>query len=273
MENPKISPTAVEMELEVSENSNRKQTKQPVSIPFVWEEKPGTPKKDWKPIKQTTVNPVIPPPVKFVVSIPFKWEEKPGKPLLCFSRLPPEAEIHFPSEKLVALELPPADSRNNNEGIQDRVFESAIEAGGYETPSSPVSATDSSRSSYATGTTSLVGAPFLECLFPLLSPDSGFLEKLGCSEKSTIYTPRKVPSRDFDRESNCSVAVRPPQTLGELIMMSRRGSYRRKAVQMRRQKLSMESIKNRAIGCCIFGINRLQGLQQKWKRHLRLKLM
>ncbi|GFY84339.1 hydroxyproline-rich glycoprotein family protein [Actinidia rufa] len=167
MENPEISPTVVEMELEVSENSNRKQAKQPVSIPFVWEEKPGTPKKDWKPCNQT-VNPVVPTPAKFVASIPFKWEEKPGKPLPCFSRPLPEAEIHFPIEKLFALESPPADSRNNNEDKQDRGFELEIEACSYETHSSPVSASDSSRSSYATGTTSIVGAPFLECLFPLL---------------------------------------------------------------------------------------------------------
>ncbi|KAA8539838.1 hypothetical protein F0562_026530 [Nyssa sinensis] len=147
-------------------------------------------------------------------------------------------------------------------------------SGQLQTPSSPASETDSSTSSYATGTTSLVGVSFLERLFPLLSPDSSFLDKVGCSEKISSQIPLKLQSKDFDHESNCSVVIRKPVTLGELIMMSRRRSYMRKAVQMRRQNLSMEFMKKSAFGCCIFGTsNRLAGLRGKWKRQLRLKLV
>ncbi|ONK56277.1 uncharacterized protein A4U43_C10F5940 [Asparagus officinalis] len=55
--------------------------KQTISIPFLWEEKPGTPKKEWILTKPTQW--IIPPPspTKLIVSVPFLWEEKPGKPL------------------------------------------------------------------------------------------------------------------------------------------------------------------------------------------------
>ncbi|KAF5959900.1 hypothetical protein HYC85_001109 [Camellia sinensis] len=238
-------------------SNNTKKIRQAISVPFLWEEKPGTPKKDWKPpIAQTVNPPVAPPPVKLVASVPFKWEEKPGKPLPCFFRQPSdsEVEIQLSPENLIALALPPPATATDIEawGFEtDESFGSAptltLAVSNVipmlQTPSSPASETDSSSStsSYATGTTSVVGAAFLECMFPLLSPDSSFLGKLGCSEKFNSYvtTPVKVQSKDLEWESSCSVAIRRPATLGELIMMSRRRSYRRKAVQMRRHNLSM----------------------------------
>ncbi|CAL5323075.1 unnamed protein product [Camellia sinensis] len=321
-----VLPTMVEIkELPEQCSNNRKKIRQAISVPFLWEEKPGTPKKDWKPpIAQTVNPPVAPPPVKLVASVPFKWEEKPGKPLPCFFRQPSdsEVEIQLSPENLIALALPPPatatvycqdggggdDDRhidcgddNGSEAEQFKFFESDIEAWGFETdesfgsaptltlavsnvipmlqtPSSPASETDSSSStsSYATGTTSLVGAAFLECMFPLLSPDSSFLGKLGCSEKFNSYvtTPMKVQSKDLEWESSCSVAIRRPATLGELIMMSRRRSYRRKAVQMRRHNLSMEYMRKTTVGCGIFGINNwIEVLQRKWKSQIQLKLM
>ena len=97
-------------------------------------------------------------------------------------------------------------------------------------------------SSCATGTTSLVGAPFLECLFPLLPPTSGFLNKVGCLEND-YQAPLEPKSKHNDRQSNSSVMVRKAPTLGELIMMSRRRSLQRKAAQMRKQNLSMVKFK------------------------------
>lgn len=97
-----------------------------------------------------------------------------------------------------------------------------------ETPSSPASEAGSSTSSNATGVSSLVGASFLECLFPLIPANSGFLEKIGQSGNSSL-TPPEPKSAHFDHESNGSAIVWRPKTLGELIMMSRKGSYRWKA--------------------------------------------
>ncbi|KAJ0042933.1 hypothetical protein Pint_17297 [Pistacia integerrima] len=105
-------------------------------------------------------------------------------------------------------------------------------------PSTPDSETDSSTSSYTNGFSSLVGASFLECLFPLLPPKLVSLKG--------------------------SVVIRSPTTLGELIMISRRRSYQMKAAQIRKQNLSMEFAR-RASGCCIFGtsIKMIEGLQRK----------
>ncbi|XP_052210245.1 uncharacterized protein LOC127813346 [Diospyros lotus] len=280
------------------DRGSRKQPRQPVSVPFLWEEKPGTPKKDWKPSTRTA-NPVTPPPVKLVASVPFEWEEKPGKPFPSFSKPQPESEFHLPQEKLDAIESYLVRSRdihddddNDNDNGQgsfgddnrsvDKIYginpESDLEACGFETdqsfcsaqsleanglistvavssavpalqsssmenetesaPSSPASETDSSTSSYATGTRSLVGTSFLEHLFPLLLPHSSFLDKHGSSEKRT-HTQVEVLKKYFDGESNRSVAVRRPFTLGELIMMSRKRSNQRKVVQMQMQNLSM----------------------------------
>lgn len=258
-------------EVEPSENSNRTRIRQPISVPFVWEEKPGTPKKDWKPSTQA-VNPVVPLPVKLVASIPFEWEEKPGTPLRRFSQAPQEVGIQLPPEKLIELDSPlikSTDSGDENGSVQYKIFKSDVDGYGFETdgsfcsaPSVPTNclvsslavsnavpiletsqtgnnsgelkspSSPDSENSYATGT-SLVGEAFLECLFPLLSsPHTSFLEKHGRTEKSNSNIPRKVQSKDFDRESNCSVAVRRSLTLGELLMMSSRISYRRKEVQM-----------------------------------------
>lgn len=274
----------------VAEHSKRKQVPQPPAVPFLWEVKPGTPKKDWKP-GVSLVSPVVTPPIKLIASVPFDWEEKPGKPLPCF----PEQDV-LPSqrEKLLCLPLPPMfsqgyggpdydnDEYNSDDGQDEEKgsFELDFEAfdfdtddsfssapsllanclvpsvavssavpvgkpsssddrsGELEIPSTPASETDSSTSSYATGTSGLVGASFLECLFPLLPPKSSFLEKARYSE-SDYLTPAEVKTKDFDRESNSSVVIRRPTTLGEMIMMSRRRSYQRKAVQMRKQNLSM----------------------------------
>ncbi|KAK8963537.1 hypothetical protein KSP40_PGU006938 [Platanthera guangdongensis] len=66
---------------------HRRYGSQPISIPFLWEQKPGTPKPDW--IYEAVISPAKPgssgetpiAPIKFVISVPFQWEEKPGKPI------------------------------------------------------------------------------------------------------------------------------------------------------------------------------------------------
>ncbi|KAK2971756.1 hypothetical protein RJ640_022895 [Escallonia rubra] len=311
-------------EIDVLEDSNRKRIKQPVSVPFLWEEKPGIPKKNWKP-SAPLVAPFAAPPVKLVASVPFTWEEKPGRPLPCFSQ-PPLESVLLPPATTTSFTSTSVSSQENNDNWdgsfgggggdtdyeQDEMFEVGLDAweveteesfssvpsllanrlvptmaifnavpvhqtslmvcssDQLETASSPISETDST-GSYATGTTSLVGAPFLECLFPLLSPKSGFLDKVGCSEIDNSRTAENAQSRDSP--IRYSVPVRRPLTLGELIMMSRRRSYQRKAVQMHKQNLSMELMKNGALGCCTFGTGiKIWALQRKWKQQLLLKL-
>ncbi|CAM0870229.1 unnamed protein product [Alopecurus aequalis] len=68
-------------EFELPEFNPRERAKQQISVPFLWEVKPGAPKRDFvisKPAPQVFS---CPSPLKLVVSVPFQWEEKPGKPL------------------------------------------------------------------------------------------------------------------------------------------------------------------------------------------------
>ncbi|KAF4403357.1 hypothetical protein G4B88_008003 [Cannabis sativa] len=310
-------------EIEWGQTSGKK-VWQPPSVPFLWEVRPGMPKKDWKP-EVTSPTPVSTPPLKLIASVPFQWEEKPGTPLPSFSQPPKEsltALFPFPptygySSKDYEVDENDKDysSSDNNDGEYDNrsLFKMDLETFGSETdesyhspsvlanclvsaatsaagparntyltednnsdmldsPSSLASETDSSTGSYATGHSSLVGASFLECLFPLIPPNSGFLGKVGQPEE--FEAPQEVWNQKFDHQNNDSQMIRRPQTLGELIMMSRRRSYRRKAVQMRKQNLSMEFTKGGAFGCCIFGYGNkmIEEMGIKRKQLPRLKL-
>ncbi|XP_022724980.1 uncharacterized protein LOC111281492 [Durio zibethinus] len=309
-------------EKEATGHSNKRKIRQPPSVPFLWEVRPGIAKKDWKPTASSVTTTLPPPtPIKLIASVPFNWEEKPGTPLPSFSQPPVEPAAVPPSAMLMTLPPPPVYSpayfngcNSNDDGSdgsdeQQVVFEMDLEAFGFETddsfssapsllanclvastaistavpvqktyqtdnssyletPPSPASDTESSTSSYATSTSSLVGASFLERLFPLLPPNSGFLEKVRYHDQVSHA------QSDFDCGNNNTVVIRRPPTLGELIMMSRRKSYQRKAVQIREKHLSMEFLKERAPGCCIFGtgIKLIEGLQLK-KFQPRLKFL
>uniref|UniRef100_A0ACD5TU11 Uncharacterized protein n=1 Tax=Avena sativa TaxID=4498 RepID=A0ACD5TU11_AVESA len=80
-------------EFELPEFNPRERAKQQISVPFLWEVKPGAPKRDWVVCKPAPpVFSSCPSPLKLVVSVPFQWEEKPGKPLQDASPL------HVPSD-------------------------------------------------------------------------------------------------------------------------------------------------------------------------------
>ncbi|OMO97993.1 hypothetical protein COLO4_14190 [Corchorus olitorius] len=222
---------------EATERYNRRKIREPPSIPFLWEERPGIAKKDWKP-EVSSVTPTLPPtPIKLIASVPFNWEEKPGTPLPSYAQ-PADVPVP-PSSMLITLPPPPVyspayfngchgnDDRDDEWEKQQVMFEMDLEAFGFETddsfssapsllanclvastvistavpaqktyqtdssdhldtPSSPASETDST-SSYATGTSSLVGASFLECLFPLLPTNSNFLEKASHKEATNTW--------------------------------------------------------------------------------------
>lgn len=299
-------------EMKAEGHAKKRTIRLPPSVSFLWEVRPGIAKKDWKP-EASSISRVLPPPtpIKFIASIPFNWEEKPGTPLPSFLQPAVEPMGVQLSATLITLPPPPVYSPayfngcNSNDDQGDN-----IEAFGFETddsfssassilensslaastvvstivpeqktyqidndsdhpeiPSSPTSETDST-SSYATGASSLVGVSFLECLFPLLPPNAGFLEKVRYPDEES-----QTAQNNFDRESNNTVIIRKPPTLGELIMMSRRRSYQRKAAQIREKNISMEFLKERrAPGCCIFGtgIKIIEGSQLK-KFQKRLK--
>ncbi|KAL1558896.1 anther-specific proline-rich protein APG-like [Salvia divinorum] len=308
--------------------SERKRERQLISVPFIWEEKPGMPKKGWKPFSRPVEPPA--PPAKFVVSVPFGWEEKPGTPLPYSIQPPRELQIVAAPQGNRAFPLPPPklltigygnwhassvgnDDQGDSEGDEpsgmeldtcsvdtDDSFCSAksLLANGListtaiasavpvqqtslalvttdsrlpQSPGSPASETGST-CSYATGTASLVGASFLEWLFPLLVSNSNNENKIGYLEKAPSQR-TDVQAIEYLHGSNCGQARRPLLTLGELIAMSRRQSCQRKVNKMHK-KQSMDFMRGNAFGCCIFqsgnGINQLT---LKWKRQLQLKLM
>ncbi|XP_043717331.1 uncharacterized protein LOC122665283 isoform X2 [Telopea speciosissima] len=284
-----------------SKPSNQQRVRQQGSVPFLWEEKPGTPKKEWKSHSQAITVTTILPPAKLVASVPFKWEEIPGKPLPCFSQ--PEPDSQFLTLSPVKLNGFPylsifSSSTSSSTTTCDKltnIFQRGIaedeeEEGGmsefdldslgfhtdesivvpvqqspvkgssqHGTPSSPTSETDSDASSYATGRTSLVGASFLECLFPLISTDCD--PEGGCHEMNTSPAQQ---TKESNGESNCNLLVRRPPTLGELILMSRKRSYNWNATQTRKESLALGFMKMSAFGCCFFGTsgNRIDDLSR-----------
>ncbi|KAG9159710.1 hypothetical protein Leryth_017410 [Lithospermum erythrorhizon] len=300
---------------EISKNPTCKRIKQSISIPFMWEEKPGIPKKDWKPpsIQQKTdhiVAQVV--PVKFIASIPFQWEEKPGIPLPCFSPATPQrVDIICPLSPPKCSEDDDDSSRvdgcggrgdteNCNEISEseldiyeyysDDSFSSApsiIENGGISTfeisnvaplqsTLSPASQAESSTSSYATGSASIGGNSFLEWLFPLLTPsgDAKFNRKVATQEKINTSNCSKKHTEEPNHETKDIAIISSPLTLGELIMMSRRRSYQRKAMRRMKSNHSMELMKTREFGCSMLGAkNGMRLLQQKWKNQFQLKLL
>ncbi|KAL9265878.1 hypothetical protein AKJ16_DCAP22214 [Drosera capensis] len=292
------------------ESDGVKRAKQQIMVPFLWEEKPGAPKKDWKP--ETTPMSLVPyVPAKFVVSVPFVWEEKPGTPLQCVQKEALDVKCNTKVTQNKPLPLPPAyycdeeshedltfedpcsrDEADDKDWLWDldmdvlsmqtsesyasapsllangilptAAISSAVpvenvdqmkHVGGWtDTHSSPE--ITESLSSYATGNMSLVSAPFLEQLFPLYSPKSSFLQQ---PKEQVTYPGNQVPTPEqhqiqhFGVVGKQGVVIRRPVTLGELILQSRQRSYRRKAIQMRKHRPSMDVAEKKPLGCCMFG--------------------
>lgn len=229
------------------QTSIEKRDKHPISVPFIWEEKPGTPLKDWKPAFRPIklVEPTIPTPTKLVVSVPFGWEEKPGTPLPYFTK--PQNELSQKKHNVACT----SDSAHSDQSNQysdsesdrssNQTDESFISAPslmsnesvihnqqqGYETCSS-------FNSTYATESRRLAGASFLEWLFPLLATNSSSPDKVQLLETDPTRTDG-TKGAEFRPESNRCEVSRPLLTLGELIVMSRRMSCRRKVMSMQKQ--------------------------------------
>lgn len=218
----------------MNEKERKKHIREPPSIPFIWETKPGIPIKDWKPVDSSFCQ-LPKTPLKQIASIPFVWEEKPGIPLPSFSHVDE-------SETITSLDLESFsfDTNESFNSVPSLLANSLVSSTKLstamplqQTPSSPASSEmDSSISSYETGRSSLTGSAFLECLFPLFPPKSGFLERdIGYNEKLSSSLV-ELKGNDFENEDYTCDMSRTQPTLGELIMMSRRRSCIRKATQM-----------------------------------------
>ncbi|PWA43920.1 hydroxyproline-rich glycoprotein family protein [Artemisia annua] len=250
---------------ESNENPTAKQIKQAISVPFLWEEKPGTPKTNWK-----RVSPVMQLPIKLIASVPFMWEEKPGTPLPdTFSHQTTEPNITNPSSP------PHIHQYNKNNPFcdsSDDELGEPLDSDYLQAPSSPAWETESVAwetesvaSSYATGvtTTTLAGSSFLECMFPLLTPKSSFLEPAGGSRIQVL------PTNSCTQIVSYGAEIRKPLTLGEMIMMSRRRSYLKRAIESRDYDHSTELMVRNGFGCCSIDAGKLQ----KLKRQLQIKLI
>ncbi|KMS99161.1 hypothetical protein BVRB_2g047400 [Beta vulgaris subsp. vulgaris] len=216
------------------------------SIPFKWEEKPGTPLRCYdqeptNPKTQETVpeNMCLPlPPAYFTKygnetdeedsSYGDDYDDRDWMSELDFDAISVQSEESFCSApSLLANRLTPL----RNPYVEQRVD------GYMEGPLSPES--NSSPNSYATRNTSLKGAAFLAHLFPLYPPKSGFLQQGKNPQEKMRLPERKTPTtaehKKLVGDGRRSGVIRRPCTLGELIMQSRRRSFRRKAVNMKKQ--------------------------------------
>ncbi|CAG7892757.1 unnamed protein product [Brassica rapa] len=191
------------------------------SVPFCWEETPGKPApssandppKLPKPPSKTITTPSLPPPVpvpvKLVTSVPFHWEETPGQPYPCFVDFNPPDPLDQP--------LYGCEAETSSDIYDDASSDCYnLNRGASSMPTSPAYDTDDSTSSYMTGASSLVGASFLEELFPRLP-----------QEKVEAAVSHHVQVTTASNDIKFGFPVRTQYTLRELIMMSRRRSYMR----------------------------------------------
>ncbi|KAJ0974593.1 hypothetical protein J5N97_016558 [Dioscorea zingiberensis] len=187
----------------------KKRERQTISVPFLWEERPGNPKKEWVLKGPAPFYTVVPSQPKLVVSVPFQWEEEPGKPIL---------QLPQSSPQISSL---PANL-SNNPFIEESYSEEEEKSSNQTDNWYSVSETDcdsSSNSSSATRNMSL-DSSMLDFLFPLSSANAGFLNKVALPTESTEVLSKK------QNGGNSGLLVKRSFTLGELIMMSRKLSCR-----------------------------------------------
>lgn len=139
-----------------SQSSTRQRIKQPASVPFIWEVRPGFPKKDWKHIHSIkSANPISLPPVELISSNPFQWEEMTEKPLHCFPDEMPEAGpllLLLPPPNLVESKSPTPtvyskniwdDAGCDGDDEKDEIIDSYLDARDFERDAQSISSAPS----------------------------------------------------------------------------------------------------------------------------------
>ncbi|KAJ4956067.1 hypothetical protein NE237_012850 [Protea cynaroides] len=280
---------------ESSKPCNQPRVRQQGSVPFLWEERPGTPKKDWKSHSQAIKARAFPPlpPPKLVASVPFKWEEKPGKPLPGFSQPEPDSQLLTPSPVKLSgfpyisfsstssssttcrkvaniFRTGIADDDEEEEGEEESEFDlDSLEFDIDEYPAVPVQQSPvegSSQHGTPTSPLSETDSDTSSYATGRTSPVGAFfLERLfpllppGCGLEDGQHEMNTSPeqqTKEFRSESNRNLMVRRAPTLGELIMMSRKRSCKWNATQTSKESLALGLMKKSAFGCCFFGTSR-----------------
>ncbi|XP_072963242.1 uncharacterized protein [Typha angustifolia] len=288
-------------EMESLEFHPQQRVRQQISVPYLWELKPGTPKREWISKPTTTIS--VPSPAKLVVSVPFLWEEEPGKPLVQLSQQFPDSSTIYSSQMLDGLSpsrcsLNPfiTEDEDYSEGFNLEGFSFHIgnDASGADpsltncqvaSVTAPAAANlhqslpnsftsreklseDSSNrhetwyslsetdghSSSSSSTTQNDGgdASVLEFLFPLSSPEVAFINKVSKQDRATTE-PEPVFKNNYVNKPR--PLAKRTVTLGELIELSRKLSYRRKTVDVKEKNPSMELTMKSLIACFPFVIS------------------
>ncbi|CAL9101212.1 unnamed protein product [Musa acuminata var. zebrina] len=258
---------------ESSASRPRQREKQQITVPYLWEEKPGVPKR--VPVISSS------PPTRLVVSVPFEWEEKPGKPI----QIPPTVPDLLTAGDLNGLDPRPASSCHLNPFVDEKsgplnpfvdeteggamdsyleafsfkmddkadpsfadvtaAWESFSENGSYRNEDwHSVSGTDGHSSSSSSEAAEVgTDTSVIQFLFPMPS---------GEDEAPSAVAARRGPNHCSSEHAGMA---RRGLTLGELILLSRKLSCRRKQNEGRKREHPKDYLKKRVLTCFPFIAN------------------
>ncbi|XP_042452612.1 uncharacterized protein LOC122037235 [Zingiber officinale] len=218
--------TTIEMGNDHLEPPPLHREQQQISVPFLWEEKPGTPKQGWSSHAVPLVSSSLPFPSKLVVSVPFDWEEKPGKPLrLDLVALPAtySEDDHLNTTKI-------------NDSVWNANWQSASETDGRRRSSSSSSST---AENVAAGTSSI------KLLSQQTSLDASFLNKNN--------------GRDCARVRGDITLAKRTLTLQELMLLSRQLTCRMNQIETKKSVRPKEKLKRSVLACLPFMMGNQNG--------------